>query len=284
MLSFGLQQLPMLLQRHREQQAGRTPARTCLHQKFSLRRLSSGSRRIRFEGVTYCLEHCLEPALLEALGRAQTGVERPSLRRLPLGLLLLSRGQIDAAQLRAALAAQQANGRGRIGEWLQALGFATELQVAAALARQWSCPLSRVNSVLARCATAPQVPATLLAGFSMIPLEYVHSTRTLFLAFSDKIHYPALYAIEKMMDCRTEACMALPSFVKTHIEMLRSGDNSEIVFDSVKDRGELGSIVRSYCTRISATDIRLARCGPYVWVRLWNDPRPAVDLLMNLPA
>lgn len=283
MLSFGVQRWPTLLQRRREQKRVRMPEKVCVHHGFSLRRLSSHYRRIRFEGGSYCVQ-CLEPALLDTLSRAPSVTAGRLSHRLPLGLLLLSRGQIDAAQLRVALAAQQASGHGRIGEWLQSLGFATELQVTAALARQWSRPLSRVRSVAARGAATPKVPVTLLTGFSMVPLEYVHSTQTLFIAFSDGVNYPVLYAIEQMMDCRTEACMAVPSFVKENLDLLQSGENDEIVFDSVKNNAELCGIIRSYCARTSATELRFARCGHYVWIRLLNDARRPVDLLTNSPA
>ncbi len=283
MLYGQLQHWHTLLHRRREPRRASPPDHLCIHKGLSLSNLWSRSRHIRFEGSSYCLEKCLEPALLSALARAQSTVECRSSHRVPLGLLLLSRGQIDAKQLRAALAEQQANGHGRIGEWLQALGFVTELQVTAALARQWSRPVSRVNSIVGRCVETPQIPATLLKQCAMVPLEYVNSTQTLFIAFSDKIDYPALYAIEQMMGCRTEPCMAAPSFVKTHLELLRRGENNEIVFDSLKENTELCGIVRSYCTRISATELRLAKCGSYLWIRLLNHPHSPLDLLASSP-
>ena len=85
--------------------------------------------------------------------------------RVPLGLLLLSRQQLTAAQLRTALEAQRAAGQGKIGEWLRQLGFVTELQVTAALARQWSCPVlitgpgelgaSRLSCRFRHCCSSP---------------------------------------------------------------------------------------------------------------------------------
>lgn len=118
----------------------------------------------------------------------------------------------------------------------------------------------------------------------MVPLEYVHSTQTLFVAFSEGINYRALYAIEQMMNCRTEACMAVPSFVKAHVELLRGGGNNEIVFGSVRSNAELCDIIRNYCVRICATELRLAQCGHYVWIRLLNASRAPIDLLTNSPS
>jgi len=60
--------------------------------------------------------------------------------RVPLGLLLLSRQQMTAAQLRTALERQRASGEGRIGDWLRRWVLPSELQITAAVARQWRVP------------------------------------------------------------------------------------------------------------------------------------------------
>jgi len=236
-------------------------------------------------GVRYCIEECLEGALVDAVTRAAPAVEARSWHRVPLGLSMLSRGEISREQLRSALDAQREHGEGRIGEWLQRLGLASELQVTAALARQWSCPVSKINSVVQRSAAGPQVPFTLLAEFAMIPLEYVPSTRTLFVAFAEGIEYHVLYSIERMLDCRTEACMALPSVVEISLNQLGpQRGRSEMVFESVVSIPEICRIVRSYCVRISAEELRLARCGRYVWIRLLRGTRSPLDLLLCQPS
>lgn len=257
----------------------------CTHGGFSWRKFGSVRKGILLGGVRYCIEECLEGALAEAVMRAVPAAETRSWHRIPLGLSMLSRGEISREQLRTALDSQREHGQGRIGEWLQQFGFASEFQVTAALARQWSCPVSKVNSVVQRFAGGPQVPFTLLTEFAMIPLEYVPSTSTLFVAFSGGIEYCVLYAIEQMLGCRTEACMALPSFVETSLNQLGSQrGRSEIVFESAATRSEICRIVRSYCVRISAAELRLARCGRYVWIRLMGGSRSPLDLLLCQPS
>jgi hypothetical protein len=197
---------------------------------------------------------------------------------------LLSRQQVTVEQLQAALAAQRGAGRGKIGEWLQTLGFVSEQQVTAALARQWSCPVLRANSPLSGASRAPHIPITLLETFVMIPVEYVEIRETLHMAFGEGIDYSVLYAIEQMIGCHTEPCMALPSFVRAHVQAL-SGHHAEdeVVFDCASDRAEMLRIIRSYSTRLTATEIRLAACGPYLWVRLLRTARPPLDLLFASP-
>jgi hypothetical protein len=290
-----------------------TPAcshRDCGRAHDVWRRLRRRPRSLVIQGLRYCEDGCGERALAEALGRIRSASPRnPAPHRIPLGLLLLSRHQLTAEQLRAALGAQRSAGRGRIGEWLLAFGLVNEQQVTAALARQWSCPVLRTNSLISGNVTTgtfaagnfaaatfasgnpapggrrtPQIPRTLLESFVMIPVNYVESTATLHIAFGEGIDHSVLYAIEQIVGCRTESCMAVPSFVRQQLSALSSHrGESEMVFDRVADGAEFLRIIHSYCTRLAATEIRLAACGPHLWVRLLRPSFPALDLLLRLP-
>jgi hypothetical protein len=257
----------------------------CVHTHGLWRHLRGRVPAVQLEGSRYCLERCLERALRDALQRVHGIVRKPvASHRVPLGLLLLSRQQISVEQLRAALEAQRAASRGRIGEWLQALGFASQDQITAALARQWSCPVLRAPSAIPRSTCAPRIPLPLLEAFIMVPVHYVKSTETLHIAFGEGIDYSILYAIEQMTGCRTEPCMAIPSFVHANLESLclHRAEN-EIFFDHVSDLAEISRIIRSYCSRLTASEIRLAACGPYLWVRLLRTSHTSVDLLLGPP-
>ena len=274
-----------------------TPAcshRDCERTQSLWRRLRPQPRGVVIQGLRYCADQCGERALADTLGRIRSASPRnPAPHRVPLGLLLLSRQQLTAEQLQAALGAQRTAGRGRIGEWLLAFGVVNEQQVTAALARQWSCPVLRTNSLVANFAAGnpapsgrgiPQIPLTLLESFVMIPVNYVESTATLHIAFGEGIDHSVLYAIEQIVGCRTDSCMAVPSFVRQQLGT-RSGHRgeSEMIFDRVADGAELLRIIHSYCTRLAATEIRLAACGPHLWVRLLRPSFPALDLLLRLP-
>lgn len=260
--------------------------RDCRLTQSAWRRFRGKPHGVVIQGLRYCREQCVERALTEALRRIRSSAQRGAVapHRVPLGLLLLSRQQLTVEQLREALGAQRSAGHGRIGEWLLALGFVSEQQVTAALARQWSCPVLRTTSLAPSAARAPQIPLTLLKSFVMIPIDYVESTATLHLAFGEAIDYSVLYAIEQMVGCHTEVCMAVPSFVRHHLGAL-SGHRgeSEMIFDRVADIAEFSRIVRSYSVRLAASEIRLAACGPHFWVRLLRPSRPPMDLLMGSP-
>src|ERR1700689_3866069 len=113
----------------------------CRHTQTVWRRYRRKSRGVVIQGSRYCLEECMERALRDAVERILP-VSKPvrTPHRIPLGLLLLSRQQLTADELRTALAAQRDAGRGRIGEWLQALGFASEQKVTGGLARRAPAP------------------------------------------------------------------------------------------------------------------------------------------------
>jgi hypothetical protein len=212
---------------------------------------------------------------------------RPALRqwtaghRVPLGLQLLSFQQITAEQLTSALQAQRSAGRGKIGEWLLELGFATQQQITAALARQWRCPILRANSLLPFPDRLPSLPLALVEGSRLIPIGYSRSSSSLYIAFSEGIDYNALYAIEQMTHCHTEPCLASPDMIQAGIEVLASRNSgNEVVFECVTDEPEFARIVRSYCARLSASEVRMAVAGSYTWVRLLGH-RPTLDLLFR---
>jgi len=260
--------------------------RRCAHLHVAWWLLRPAPAGVYFQNSRYCLDRCLENVLGETLHQVPFAARpEPAGHRLPLGLLLLSRQQLTGEQLQVALAAQRAAGRGRLGEWLQALGFATEMQVTAALARQWACPILGSSSSFPAARHAPQIPVALLERFSMVPVNYVESTSILHLAFAEGVDYTVLYAIEQMAGCRTEACFATPSFVRAQLAHLcvRRAE-SEIAFSHVPDSAEVCRIIRSYCARLHASEIKLARCGSHLWVRLLRNSRSPVDLILDSPS
>jgi len=260
--------------------------RDCIHARSWWRRLRLAPPAVLMQGLRYCADSCLERALANALPPEQPArkhVAGP--HRVPLGLLLLSRQHVTPEQLRAALEAQRSAGRGRIGEWLQALGFVNQQQVTAALARQWGCPVFRPDSLpLPAPGRIPQIPLALLRSFLMVPVAYTAATSTLHMAFSERIDYSVLYALEQMLGCRTEPSLAAPSFLAMRLQRLaEEPEETEILFDQVADVAEFARIVHSYSLRVAASEIRLEKCGRQVWVRLFRPAARPLDLLLRWP-
>jgi hypothetical protein len=250
------------------------------------------SRGVRMQGARYCRTECLELALLEIFGRAHA-IPRLAPRashRIPLGLVLLSRQQLTALQLRAALEAQRetsggtSQGRKKIGAWLQDLGFVTEQQVTAALARQWSCPVLRGLPIEIAASRFPSIPTLLLESFQMMPVELVEATGTLLMAFSEGIDYTILYAIEQMLGYHTEPCLVCPSTLQKSLQDLaRRRGQSDVVFDRMDDAGECAHIIGNYSAKVRAEEVRVARCGEHLWVRLERVRQEAVTLVLRAP-
>lgn len=258
--------------------------RECSLARRTWRRIRWWNARIRLHGCWYCAPQCFENAARQCFFRVSAVVVPPARvqHRIPIGLLMLSRGQLTNRQLRSALEAQQASGRHRIGEWMEKLGFATEQQVTAALGLQWACPVLAPGANRdAGCARL--LPHRLLERFRMLPVQFVAATRVFHLAFSDGIDYPALYAIEQMLDCRTEPCLVSRSTMDQALERMghepRSGD---MLFESWRDPAEMARITCGYVLKLGAEDVRIVGCGEYIWVRL-EAGREVINLLFQHP-
>ncbi len=251
------------------------------------RRLRPRSQGVRMQGLWYCRAECLERALCEVLERGRPMARRGDAapHRIPLGLLLLSRQQLTPAQLRTALDLQKTAGHGKIGEWLQHLGFATEREITAALARQWCCPVLRTGLESMGGSRSFPIPLLLLESFQMIPVEFAEATRTLLIAFSQGIDHTVLYAVEQMLGYRTEACFVCPSTLRKGLQALEQRrETNDVVFERMEDVRECARIIGSYSTKVGAEEVRLARCGRHIWIRLERLRRETVNLVLRAPA
>jgi hypothetical protein len=231
-----------------------------------LRRFRHG---IRLEGRWYCSLPCLEVAARRLF--AQASIQKVSSaagvrRRVPLGLLMLSRGLLTSTQLRSALDAQIAAGHGKIGEWLQNLGYSTEDQITGALGVQWACPVFAP----ARPDFDPQclslLPRILQESFRMMPVHYNRASRLLYLGFAERIDYTILHTIERMLDCRALPCVVSPTLLQRSLAGPASR-TTEVVFESVA-HSQMARTTASYAGRSRTGEVRVAGCGKYVWTRL----------------
>ncbi|HEY6769650.1 MAG TPA: hypothetical protein VI386_33330 [Candidatus Sulfotelmatobacter sp.] len=205
--------------------------------------------------------------------------------RIPLGLLLLSRQQLTATQLRIALAAQQTAGCGRMGDWLLNLGFVTEPNLLAALGSQFSCPVLQINTPVLTPVLYPEIPMALLDSFQMVPVSFVAATATLHIAFAAKIDHSMLYAVEQMLDCRTRHCLISPALLRNSLFALGASRLArEVVFERISGNSELVRIISNYAVRVSASGIRLSPCRPYLWARLECASGQILNLLLRIPA
>ena len=227
-------------------------------------------RRVKLNGAALCFPTCFQRELrrqLEGLLPGSNASERFS-HRIPLGLLMLSRGDIDQAQLRASLNAQRNGAEGKIGEWIQRLGFARESEVIAALGAQWGCPV--MPSRISVAARETRIPIGLLRAFRMAPVSYVATARTMHVAFADRINYSALLAIEQALACQAQACVCSARDLERLLDCLeerQARHRSDREF-AAATTDEMTRIASSYVAMLSPCDVRPAGCNGFIWLRV----------------
>jgi len=240
-----------------------------------------GSIRLRDEqgiglqGRWYCSAPCFEHAVLDEFGRllgAPVAAGKKT-HRIPIGLLMLSRGVINDLQLKRALALQKEKGAGRIGEVLRSINAVTDEDIAAGLATQWGCPvypLDRAREFL-YCATL--LPRELLENGRMLPVHHTRLAETLHVGFTEGVDHTVLYAVEQMLHLKTVPCIVSESALRKAFEQLQGRTTAAAtVFDSVLDVREMARTTRSYASQLSAQDVKMARTGAFIWIRLHSGP------------
>ncbi len=177
---------------------------------------------------------------------------------------MVARGKLTDAEVRAAREAQRRARHGKIGEWIEQLGFATEQEVTSALALQWGCPVA--SSFDPSAVESPgSIPLPILEAFQMLPLNYVASTNILYLAFGERVDHAALYAIEKILAYRTQPCVARRKTIARQLEAMRQLPRpGEVEFGPMNDLAEMARIASSYTARLSPEQVRLSRVGRFL--------------------
>jgi hypothetical protein len=226
---------------------------------------------IRFQKRWYCGAHCFEQAALAECSRllSQPSVIERRFHRIPIGLLMVSRGIINDRQLKDALALQRQSGGGRIGDHLRDIRAVTDDDIAAGLAAQWGCavyPLERTREFLT-CAAL--LPVELLESARMLPVHHTQATGTLHLAFAEGIDRSALYAVEQMLQLNTVPCIVSESALRRALEEFRGAITvAAAVFDGPLEIPDVVRTASSYACQVGAQEVSMARSGPFLWMRM----------------
>jgi CheY-like chemotaxis protein len=170
---------------------------------------------------------------------------------------------------------------GSTGEWIEKLGFAPELDVTSALALQWGCPVA--SSFESSIPDFPGIPLRILEAFQMLKLHYAASTNTLCIAVGARVDHAALYAIEKILDCRTQPCVAPPKRIARELESMRQLPRLRDAEFAMRDLAEMSRITSSYVSRLQPEEARLNRIGQFLWLRLQSHSVPTNVLFCLQP-
>jgi hypothetical protein len=116
----------------------------------------------------------------------------------------------------------------------------------------------------------------------MVPVHYIPASQLLYVAFVDRVNNSALYAVEKMLECHTEPCLALQSHVLRALEELRSRPRAtEVLIDSISDPWEMADSVLSHVERLRGVDVKVSGFGGFVWVRIVS-PSGHTDVIFRV--
>jgi len=224
-----------------------------------------------------CFERGAHSKILELLATRRQ--EKPAALRMPLGLVLLSRGILTHDQVKIALDQQKETGK-NFGDMVQELGFATQQNVTAAVAAQWNCPVFSVKDH--PLPTEIRIPTILLQQYGMLPVHFSEIGRKLMVGCVSRVHHHMLYTIEQMASCNVAPCFITANEYRQRLELLAlSAGENELVFDRDNPVGEIARLVRNYVNQLGAEEARLGICRDYLWVRMLG--RQPMDLLFRMP-
>jgi hypothetical protein len=145
----------------------------------------------------------------------------------------------------------------------------TEEQVTQVLGLQWSIPVFPLGQSRRFLECARLVPLPLLKVAEMLPVHHIAASQHLYVAFVDRINYSALYAVEKVLDCHTEPCLAIQSQVLDALDELQGKHPStEILLDDISEADEIASSILTSSLRLEATNVRMSGFDGYIWSRI----------------
>lgn len=224
-----------------------------------------------------CFEAGAQQKIVELLS-LRNAQEKPPAMRMPIGLLLLSRGVLTQEQIKVALDQQRQTGA-NFGEVVQELGFATQQHVTAAVAAQWACPVFSVGD--RPLPTEVHVPTSLLQLYEMLPVHFSAIGRRLMIGFVSRVQHHILYTIEQITNCSATPCFISFNEYRKHLRPLALGTaENELQFDRNNSIPEIARLVRNYVNQTGAAEARFGICRDHLWVRILG--RHEMDLLFRM--
>lgn len=222
----------------------------------------------RFEEKWVCSATCMERVIADAVrGQIESWQPTPAERalRMPLGLILLSRGWISHRELQEALVAQRRAHEGRIGEWLHHLHGISEETIAKGLAIQWNCAV--LPSGMPGLEPAPALlPAVLRRRYDLTLLRQGPDA-ALYLAGRYRPEHAAARAVQHMLREPVHA-----AFIEDGMWRLAEMDAGDAELE-IPGRDGVAAYISELIERARPSDGRLVRVHDHLWLRLWMGRR-----------
>jgi hypothetical protein len=191
--------------------------------------------------------------------------------RVPLGLVMLEQGWVNCEQLRGALEAQKAAGKGRLGQWLVRQQGISEQSVTRALGLQWNCPVLALDFHDAE-AMAPAMPRFFIDAFRVLPLR-VAAGQLVYLGFEDGLDPVASLAIERMSGLRVESGLVRGSLFRAAHQRMLSTAFPKVELIETASAAPIARVLARAIERARPVESRLVRWHDCLWLRMWIGPQ-----------
>ena len=227
-------------------------------------------RRPIFEGRWACSGHCLRKLVETALRReaaAFSGSEPELAHRIPIGLILLSRGWITQSQLHHGLSMQRQAGGGRIGRWLIEECGVPEECILNALAVQWHCNVLSLHGFNPQKMTLV-LPREIVESTAILPLR-ISRGGSLRVAFTDRPDPVAALALQRMSGLEVESGLLAHGQWKSAREALLRCEPVRSSVEQLRDRETLSRRIASDLAGMQPRASRLVRIHQFFWLRMW---------------
>ncbi len=246
---------------------------TRIRSEFSL--YLSRRRPPRLDGYTFCSDACLEAYLEQELSDRWHLLLRDRRRRIPrpkLGTILLQDALITADQLDEAVSRQRQTQRGRLGEWLQRLGFADEHQITVALAKQYGLPLINLTYADPRSDAAKLIPGRVAKCSSLLPVGYDDAQKSLHVAVTGPVNFSSHESIRRMVRRGLLTFIGDQSAIETLIEQWYGPEELNLssvpTYSSLGDLLELGRELLVSAVDQRADNLQVELLEDFLWARI----------------
>jgi hypothetical protein len=179
---------------------------------------------------------------------------------------------ITRKQLDEAIELQAQAQEGRIGEWLQRLGFVEEHQITAALARQYGLPLINLNLADANTAAVRMIPGKVARYSGLVPVGFDGDQKSVRVAVTAPVNFNLQEAIRRMVGTGVIPFIGDQSVIQKMMEKLYGPEELDLsnlpTFDSLNDLIEISKQIIATAINYEANDIRAELMQDLFWVRL----------------
>lgn len=247
----------------------------CTRIRSELSIFLSRRRPPHFEGNAFCSDACLHMHFENTLVEKWRRLQMEKVRRIPrpkLGTILMQTAFVTRDQLDEAIKLQTQAQEGRIGEWLQRLGFVEEHQITAALARQYGLPLINLNLADANAEAVRMIPGKVARCSGLVPVGFDDDQLSLRVAVIAPVNFNSQEAIRRMVGMGIVPYIGDQSVIQRLLERLYEPEELDLsdlpTFSSLEDLIEVGNEIIATAINHKAHDIRAELVHDFFWIRL----------------